>query len=64
MASKCLYAESIEPIIERVIAETPAVIDRIAGELPAGFPQNVVDTILGGLSNSAAKLQSMPATRG
>jgi serine/threonine-protein kinase HipA len=63
MASKCFYAESIEPIIERVVAETPAVIDRIAGELPAGFPQRVVDTILGGLRNSASKLQAMPATR-
>lgn len=59
MAAKCFFAPSAEPIIERILERTPAVIDRVAADLPAGFPGHVSDGILSGLRASARQLAGM-----
>ncbi|SDR27648.1 serine/threonine-protein kinase HipA [Paraburkholderia fungorum] len=60
MALKCSYGASAEPLIQRLIDETPKVIERVSAELPERFPARVAERIFKGLKNSAAKLEKMP----
>ncbi|MEC5408660.1 type II toxin-antitoxin system HipA family toxin [Paraburkholderia sp. MPAMCS5] len=60
MALRCSYGASAEPLIERLIEDTPKVIARVAAELPERFPGRVAERIFKGLRNSAAKLARMP----
>jgi len=62
MALKCSYGANAEPLIQRLIEQTPDVIERVTAELPARFPAKVAERIFTGLKNSAAKLDKMPAT--
>ena len=59
MAARCFFAPSAEPIIERILEQTPAVIDKVAAVLPTGFPGHVSDGILNGLRASARQLAGM-----
>ncbi|SAK66418.1 toxin HipA [Caballeronia catudaia] len=61
MALKCGYGESAEPIIERIIGRTPAVIDEVAAQLPGDFPHRVTERIFAGMRKSLAALEAMPA---
>lgn len=61
MAPRCSYGNDAEPIIERLIAETPGVIERVSAELPEGFPAKVSDRIFEGLRKTIAALEAMPA---
>jgi serine/threonine-protein kinase HipA len=61
MALKCSYGASAEPLIERLIEQTPNVIDQVSADLPERFPARVAERIFNGLRNSAAKLAKMPA---
>jgi serine/threonine-protein kinase HipA len=61
MAPLCHYGPTAEPVIQRLIGATPDVIARVAATLPRGFPQKVADRILGGLQDSANRLDAMPA---
>ena len=61
MALKCSYGAHAEPLIQRLIEQTPAVIERVSAELPERFPGKVAERIFKGLRNSAAKLDAMPA---
>ena len=61
MAAKCFFTPSAEPIIERILEQTPAVIDKVAAALPRGFPGHVSDGILNGLRGSAKQLAGMAA---
>ncbi|KND61936.1 HipA protein [Candidatus Burkholderia verschuerenii] len=61
MAPKCDYGASAEPIIERIIERTPAVIDAVTELLPDDFPERVAQRIFDGMRRSAALLESMPA---
>lgn len=60
-ALKVGYASTAEPIIEDILARTPAVITQVQAELPVGFSPRVAETILGGLEQAAAALAAMPA---
>jgi len=60
-AALCGLGESAEPMIKDVLAATPAVIASVQKDLPAGFPQHVLDAILQGLMKSAQQLEAMPA---
>jgi serine/threonine-protein kinase HipA len=62
MALKCSYGATAEPLIQRLIDETPKVIERVSAELPERFPVRVAERIFKGLKSSAAKLEKMPAT--
>ena len=58
-AKKVGYASTAEPIIEDILARTPAAIAQVQAELPRGFSQRVADTILGGVEKAAAVLERM-----
>lgn len=62
MALKCSYGASAEPLIERLLEQTPRVIDQVSAQLPDRFPGKVAERIFKGLRNSAAKLAGMPAS--
>lgn len=57
-AFKCGYGATADDLVAEIIAQTPGVLDRVAAELPAGFPQILVDSILNGLSDSAKRLKT------
>ncbi|WP_158940185.1 type II toxin-antitoxin system HipA family toxin [Burkholderia sp. S171] len=61
MAPRCSYGRDAEPIIQRLIEETPSVIERVSGELPEDFPARVADRIFEGLRRTVAELDAMPA---
>jgi serine/threonine-protein kinase HipA len=59
-AKLCGLGRDMEGIITDTLAKTPAVIERVGGNLPAGFPEKVFDSITKGLRKSAQLLESMP----
>jgi serine/threonine-protein kinase HipA len=54
------YGENAEPLLSDFIARTPAVVEKVRGELPAGFSEKVADKILSGLLAAARTLETMP----
>ncbi|NUX99032.1 type II toxin-antitoxin system HipA family toxin [Paraburkholderia youngii] len=62
MALKCSYGADAEPLIQRLIEQTPGVIERVSAALPERFPGKVAERIFKGLQNSAARLDTMPAS--
>ena len=58
-AERSGIGKTAEPLIGDILAKTPRVVDAIQRELPQGFPQNVLDPILAGLTASAKKLEKM-----
>ena len=54
-------AENAEPLIEEILKRTPDVVTSIQREVPDGFPPNVLDRILSGLTDSSRRLAAMPA---
>ncbi|MCC8404417.1 type II toxin-antitoxin system HipA family toxin [Paraburkholderia sp. MMS20-SJTN17] len=61
MALKCSYGADAEPLIQRLIEQTPGVIERVSAALPERFPGKVAERIFTGLQNSAARLDTMPS---
>jgi serine/threonine-protein kinase HipA len=61
MAQKCHYGPDAENLIERVLAATPGVIERVGARLPSHFPAAVSGRILEGLARSAKALGAMPS---
>ena len=59
MAAQCGLGETAEPLIQDILAATPAVVASVQKDLPKGFPQHVLDSILQGLSKSAKQLAAM-----
>lgn len=60
-AKKVGYGDTAEPLIQDIIARTPAVIAKVRADLPAGFSEKVADRILDGLLAAAQALERMPA---
>ncbi|HIC7212829.1 type II toxin-antitoxin system HipA family toxin [Burkholderia stabilis] len=60
MAEHCLLGDIATPIVERLTAMTPQVIESVGGALPPGFPARVAERILGGLRSAAQRLDDMP----
>jgi serine/threonine-protein kinase HipA len=60
-ARKVGYGESAEPLIRSIVERTPAVIEQVQAQLPAGFSQQVAQKVLGGLASAARALGNMPA---
>ena len=58
MASRCSYGPDAEPILQRLIAQTPGVIERVSADLPEGFPAKVSDRIFEGLRKTVAALDA------
>ncbi len=59
-AARCGLGETAEPLINEILVATPKVIAAIHAEIPLGFPQHVLETVLTGLSDSARRLEAMP----
>ena len=55
------YGSTAEPIIEDILARTPAAIAEVQADLPQDISPFVVDSILGGLEQAAKNLGEMPA---
>jgi len=55
-AQKVGYAQTAEPIIEDILARTPAAIAEVQADLPQDLSPRVADAILGGLERAAAAL--------
>lgn len=58
-ARKVGCGKSAEPLLQDVIARTPAVVAKVRADLPAGFSEKVADKILGGLLDAARALERM-----
>jgi serine/threonine-protein kinase HipA len=58
------FGETAEPLLQELIARTPAAIDQVQRDLPGGFSQEVADKVLGGLRSAARALEGMPAGSG
>jgi serine/threonine-protein kinase HipA len=61
MARRCFYGANAEPIIQRLIEQTPNVIAEVSSKLPADFPAKVAEAIFAGLLKSCAQLDAMPS---
>jgi len=57
-AQKVGYGLSAEPVIDDILARTPAAIAAVQATLPPGFSARVEDTVLGGLAQAAAALET------
>lgn len=55
------YGSTAEPIIEDILARTPAAIAEVQADLPQDISPFVVGSILGGLEQAAKDLGEMPA---
>ncbi|KDB64625.1 HipA-like protein [Bordetella bronchiseptica B18-5 (C3)] len=58
-AQKVGYGPTAEPIIEDLLARTPAIIAAVQADLPQDFSQRVADSVLGGLAQAAKSLGAM-----
>lgn len=54
------YGANAEQLLQDFIARTPAIVEKVRSELPAGFSEKVADKILGGLLAAAGELENMP----
>ena len=55
-AQKVGYAATAEPVLQEMIARTPAAIAQVQSQIPSGFSQEVADRIFAGLTSAAAAL--------
>jgi serine/threonine-protein kinase HipA len=60
-AQRVGYASTAEPLLEEILARTPAAIAEVSADLPQDFSPRVADAILGGLEQAAAALEGMAA---
>lgn len=58
-AKKVGYSDSAEPLLQDFISRTPAVVDKVRADLPAGFSEKVAEKILDGLLDAANALERM-----
>jgi len=61
-AARCGLGGDMERIIDEIVAKTPSVMENVARELPAGFPEDVFQKITTGLTQQAAQLERQRAT--
>lgn len=58
-AQRCGVGPDMEGLIEATLDATSEVIDRVSRRLPASFPAELADRVLGGLRQSAQRLAAM-----
>ena len=56
LAKKLGLEAEAESLINDMVARTPAVIDEVQRRLPKGFPQELLDRVLGGLRKAHTSL--------
>ncbi len=52
------YGADAEELVRELIEKTPSAIEQVQRQIPAGFSQRVVDTVLAGLSKAAQQLEA------
>ena len=57
LTAKRLGLGDAQPILNKLVAQTPVVIRSVQTQLPAGFPQTVAEPVFTGLQTSASQLQ-------
>jgi serine/threonine-protein kinase HipA len=58
-AQKVGFGEDAEPVIQDILARTPAVLASVRGALPKDLSDHVAKTVLGGLEQAARALDAM-----
>ena len=61
VAAKLGLGKNAEHIVEEILQATPTVIDTVQGLLPDGFPVQVAEAILHGVSGAGERIKAMPA---
>jgi serine/threonine-protein kinase HipA len=61
MAEQCGLGDIATPIVDRLVAATPGVIDAVGATLPRDFPARVAARIFDGLSRAAQRLDTQAA---
>lgn len=56
MALQCGYGKTVAPIVNRLVEQTPAVIEAVRSQLTPRFPDEVADAIFSGLLASIERL--------
>ncbi|GAA4665930.1 hypothetical protein GCM10025794_19380 [Massilia kyonggiensis] len=59
-ANKVGYGDNAEPLLQKFIARTPDVVEKVRSELPDGFTAAVADKVLDGVLAAAHALEAMP----
>lgn len=62
-ARKVGYGDNAEALLSEIVERTPAVVEQVRGELPAGFSDVVADKVLGGLMGAARALETAGPAR-
>lgn len=57
-ARKVGYGDNAEALLSEIVERTPAVVEQVRDELPAGFSGLVADKVLGGLLAAARALEA------
>lgn len=60
-AARVGWGDDAEDIIGELLGQVEAAIDGAARQIPAGFPQDVADSIFEGMRTQARRLQAQPA---
>lgn len=60
-AKRNAMGPDFETAIREVLAVTPDVLEKVASQLPAGFPAEVSEPILSGIQAQAVRLAGMPS---
>lgn len=60
-AKRVGYGKDAEDLLQALIAATPQVVERVQAEVPKGFSQQVLDTVLSGVLAAAKSLESQPS---
>ena len=55
-AKNCGYGGKIDATLQALVEETPRAIEAVSRQLPANFPQDVFESITGGLQKMSGKL--------
>lgn len=58
-AARIGIGKNAEPIIAGILERTPGVVSAVQKEIPKGFPGEILDPILDGLTEQAGKLEDM-----
>jgi serine/threonine-protein kinase HipA len=61
-AARCGVGPDAEKLIGELLDATPRAVAQVQRQVPTGFPQRVLDRVLGGLEESAAKFARQPPT--
>lgn len=60
-AKRVGYGKDAEDLLQALISATPQVVERVQADVPKGFSQQVLDTVLSGVLAAAKSLESQPS---